>query len=263
VRVDTSIFEESGRELGTGAAISPICINDNLVDVELIPATTLGRRAEIRISPELPCFEFINATRTVEAGKTPTVRFVEAEEASDPAIIVVEGDVPESSPFWMCYCVPHPSRFAQSAFRQSLRDVGVVVERGACEDASFSGVEVAQHTSPPLREAVKVVLKVSQNLHAELLTRVVGASVESDEKPLQAGFRREKTLLEAVGIDASAVAQGDAAGGFGYFSPIAICKLLQYVARQPYGTAFRDALPIMGVDGTLHNIQDRHALVHR
>ena len=41
-----------------------------------------------------------------------------------------------------------------------------------------SRVVLAEHDSPPLREAIKVINKESQNLHAEMLLRTLGRVVE-------------------------------------------------------------------------------------
>lgn len=257
-RIDISLFEEAGRELGTGVAISPISVNDNVVDVEVIPAERIGDPAELRFSPAAPCLAFANKTRTIASGKS-TLRFVDSDVARDPAIVVVSGDAPAGVPFWTCYCVPHPRRFAESLFRQTLEEAGIIFDGAGRTDAPHTGIEVASHQSPPLSEAVKICLKVSQNLHAELLVRAVGAASGSDGDARSAGFVRERALLEKAGLEVASIAQGDGAGGIGYFTPRSICRLLQYVARRPYAAAFREALPILGGDGTLHDIQTASA----
>ena len=38
---------------------------------------------------------------------------------------------------------------------------------------------LAEHDSPPLREAIKVINKESQNLHAEMLLRTLGRVVDN------------------------------------------------------------------------------------
>jgi len=43
---------------------------------------------------------------------------------------------------------------------------------------------VAEHVSPPFREAAKVILKVSQNLHASMMPYVLGA-LRGKESTLQ------------------------------------------------------------------------------
>ncbi len=143
-----------------------------------------------------------------------------------------------------------PRRYAEALFRIALRDAGIALDDTSAMHyhADGAAIEVASHTSPPLGEAVKVVLKVSQNLHAELLLRASGGGRRD------VGFRAVQALFHRAGIDFSESAQTRGAGG-GYFSPETICRLLQYAARQSYAPVFRAALPVLGVDGTLHDIQ--------
>src|SRR5580693_55515 len=50
--VDVSLFPEGERELGTGIVISPIVVNDNVVDVVVSPGATEGAPATLTISPK-------------------------------------------------------------------------------------------------------------------------------------------------------------------------------------------------------------------
>jgi len=249
VRVNLCGSDEGERDLGSGLRISPICVNDNIVDVHVTPGQK-GEKAALRFQPAAPIFEFVNETVTVAPEQPTTVRFVEDEDPSDPSVVRVRGNVPAGKPFWTCYGVPSPRRYAEALFRIALRDAGIALDDSSAAHAHADGarIEVASHTSPPLREAVKVVLKVSQNLHAELLVRASGGGLRD------AGFRAVRELFERAGLDVSESAQARGAGG-GYFSPATACRLLQYAARQSYASAFREALPVLGVDGTLHDIQ--------
>jgi D-alanyl-D-alanine carboxypeptidase/D-alanyl-D-alanine-endopeptidase (penicillin-binding protein 4) len=74
--------------------------------------------------------------------------------------------------------------------------------------------QLAQHISPPLREDVKVTLKVSQNLHAAMKPYLLGALLAKEhDAALQAGFKQERSFLERMKLDVSAAAQSDGAGG--------------------------------------------------
>jgi len=255
--VDVSLFTGAGREGGTGVSVSPVSVNDNMVDVRVIPSEKIGEPPALEFHPVASCFTYDNRAKTAKPGSQPALRFVDDEEPRDPAIVTITGEVPQGPAFWTRYCVPSPRRYAEALFRQALRESGVDVTRDETNDVSrtTTGVEVASHTSPPLSQAVKVVLKVSQNMHAELLMRACGGGERS------AGLRVEREVLEGAGIDVSAIAQGDAAGGAGCFTPEVMCQILQFAARQPYAAVFREALPVMGVDGTLFDIQRESSAV--
>src|SRR6185437_13925119 len=51
VLVDASLFPEGDRELGTGVVISPISVNDNIIDVTISASRTEGARANMNVSP--------------------------------------------------------------------------------------------------------------------------------------------------------------------------------------------------------------------
>lgn len=232
-----------------GGAVSPVSVNDNLVDVRVTPGA-LGLPAGLEFAPVADCIAFENRTRTVVAGEPLTLRFANPEELGEPTRVTVLGDVPQGEAFWTSYDVMSPRRFAAALLCDALRNAGVIVEgRAPAARNGVAPVEVARHTSPPLREAIKVVLKVSHNYHARMLLRVCGGG------SLRAGLRAVRTMMERAGVTVDTVAQADAAFGGGEFSPISLCRMLQYAATQPYADAFRAALPVLGIDGSLHDIQ--------
>lgn len=117
---------------------------------------------------------------------------------------------------------------------------------------------MAEHISPPLSEDVKVTLKVSQNLHASLMPYILGSVLAHTSGDVaQGGFDLERAFLRKAGLDVSGAAQGDGAGGApaaGY-TPDFIVHYLAYMARQKDYSLFFDALPVLGRDGTLWNVQ--------
>jgi D-alanyl-D-alanine carboxypeptidase/D-alanyl-D-alanine-endopeptidase (penicillin-binding protein 4) len=126
---------------------------------------------------------------------------------------------------------------------------------------------VAEHISPPLREEVKVTLKVSQNLHASMTPLLLGALLgkkgggstdgsndAKDAKP-ETGFDHERRFLESLGLDLSGAQQADGAGGDAHYTPAFMTAYLAAMAKRPDFPAFHAALPVLGRDGTLFDIQ--------
>jgi D-alanyl-D-alanine carboxypeptidase/D-alanyl-D-alanine-endopeptidase (penicillin-binding protein 4) len=113
---------------------------------------------------------------------------------------------------------------------------------------------LAEHVSPPLLESVRVLNKMSQNLHAELLLRTI-AREKTGIGSTEIGLKLEQDFLKSVGV-----AEGDAVltDGSGLstnnlVTPRAVVALLQYAIRQPWGPDFMATLPIAGVEGTLED----------
>jgi len=69
------------------------------------------------------------------------------------------------------------------------------------------------------------------------------------------GFDVERKWLQKEGLDISGAQQADGAGGDAHFSPAFMVSYLRMMSKRPDFQAFHDALPILGKDGTLFNIQ--------
>jgi D-alanyl-D-alanine carboxypeptidase/D-alanyl-D-alanine-endopeptidase (penicillin-binding protein 4) len=151
------------------------------------------------------------------------------------------------------------------AFATALKDAGVTTNTPAnipafshdVAAASYTGANrIAQHVSPPLSEDTRVTLKVSQNLHAALAPVMWGVYVAHAKSDwLKAGFAQERALLQRAGLDVSAASQQDGDGAFGFFTPDFLVHYLAWVSKQPWYPAFRRALPVLGLDGTLYEFE--------
>ena len=93
-----------------------------------------------------------------------------------------------------------------------------------------------------------------KNLHASATPYILGATSGRD-RTIQAGFDAMRAFLESTGLDASGAAQSDGAGAAALFTPDFMARYLAHMARQPTAALFHDALPILGKDGSLWNIQ--------
>jgi PBP4 family serine-type D-alanyl-D-alanine carboxypeptidase len=275
VLVDATLFPEGAVELGTGAVISPIIVNDNLIDVTASPGAAAGQPVRLRISPDTAYARFVSDAFTGAADSKPAIKFGSDTVGPDgKRTVTVSGSLPVGKPSILFnYNVPQPSRFAEVAFAEALAAEGVAVAKnvgGKAPDFKSLAARytpsnlVAEHVSPPLSEEVKVTLKVSQNLHASIVPYLLGALLAKDaDDPAQAGFDRERQWLESAGLDLSEASQSDGAGGSeaAYFTPDFMVHYLAFMARQPDFPVFFRALPVLGRDGTLWNIQTTSAAV--
>jgi len=271
VRVDASLFPEGDAELGTGAVISPIIVNDNIIDVTASPGAAAGAPAKLQVSPATAYVRFINQATTGAADSKAEIKFAKDDAAPDGTrTVTVTGSMPLGKPSILFnYNVPQPGRFAEIAFTEALAGEGIRVASGGSPPGTPPDFKrlaslytpanlVAEHVSPPLAEEIKVTLKVSQNLHAALVPYLLSAVLAKDNANApQAGFDRERDWLSRAGLDLSQASQGDGAGGSeaAFFTPDFMVHYLAYMASRPNFQAFLRALPILGRDGTLWNIQ--------
>jgi D-alanyl-D-alanine carboxypeptidase/D-alanyl-D-alanine-endopeptidase (penicillin-binding protein 4) len=178
--------------------------------------------------------------------------------------------------------VEDPAEFTAAAFRDALRNRGVTVTgapvsrhmypAGAGDFvaervqalklthvelptivAPLDGRKVlATHISVPVAQDITVTNKVSQNLHAELLLRLLGKT-EGKDGSFEQGTRVVRQFLTSAGVadgdfffyDGSGLSPDDR------IAPRALTQLLVYANHQSWGPAWRDTLPVAGVDGTL------------
>lgn len=265
VRADVSLFPEGERELGTGVVISPVVVNDNLIDVVIGPGSRPGDPALVTPSPATAYTRFINLATTGPADSRPMIRWSSDVGNEDGThTVTVTGTMPVGKPpVLYAYAVPEPSRYAAVVLAEALMAQGVAATWPARhDDVDFAALAprytpeavVAEHVSPPLKEEIKVTLKVSQNLHASSMPYVLGALLAHRGSD-QAGFDLERDFLTKAGLDLSGATQGDGAGGAAHFTPDFMVHYLAYMATRPDFSVFHDALPILGKDGTLWNIQ--------
>jgi D-alanyl-D-alanine carboxypeptidase/D-alanyl-D-alanine-endopeptidase (penicillin-binding protein 4) len=111
---------------------------------------------------------------------------------------------------------------------------------------------LATHDSPPLSEIVKVVNKDSQNLHTEMLLRLVGLKARG-EGSVAVGHDAERDFLVRIGVKPESWGLQDGSGlsRSNVVDPHGLVDLLAAMDRHPQAAAFRDSLAVMGVDGTL------------
>jgi D-alanyl-D-alanine carboxypeptidase/D-alanyl-D-alanine-endopeptidase (penicillin-binding protein 4) len=111
---------------------------------------------------------------------------------------------------------------------------------------------LAEHFSAPLLEDIRVINKTSENLHAELALRLAG-KLRGNGGSFEGGIAAVKQFLLQAGLkdDEFTFLDGSGLSRRDLVTPAATVQLLIYAARQPWGPAFEESLPVSGVDGSL------------
>jgi len=270
VLVDSSLFPETPWESegGGSVVISPIVVNDNLIDLVMTPAAKIGDPVVLDSSPQTSYVKFIDHLTTAAANTSVSLDPPKIKTNADGTIIAtLTGSLPFGAPrTFVPFFVPSPTGFAETVLREALEGVGVNVKVATSTTAPdlqsyrrfyAAEDEVAEHISLPLAEEIKVTLKVSQNLHAFMGPYLLGALLTKDAKDaFKGGFAVERKFLLDAKLDLSGASQGDGAGGSwaDLFSPEFMCHYLAYWVTRPDYPIFFRALPILGKDGTLADV---------
>jgi len=258
VIIDDRLFAPA-QSTGSGPRlVSPIVINDNVIDILAQPAGKAGEPALVTFQPATQFVTMDAQVATVDAGMAPSL----VVRPLGPRRFAVRGQLPKGHARVVKIDeVEEPASFARALLIEALRRRGV---RVAASPLGLNGTsslplpadvaelpKVAEYTSPPFSQYLRVILKVSHNLHASSLPLLLAA--RHGERTLAEGLKREAAILKSLGVEPGAVSFGGGAGGSraDLATPRATVTLLRAMAARPEFTAYDAALPILGRDGTL------------
>ncbi len=255
VIIDNRLFETVAPS--AGIARTPMIINDNLIDFIIRPAK-LGEKASVDYRPRTIAYQVEAEVDTVSSNKEPQIEIT----SPSPGHIVVRGEVPEGyQAVIRVYEVEDSASFARTLLIEALERQDIKVEASPLginpsdklpESGTYKKTErVALLVSPPYRELVKLILKVSHNLGANMTPFLIAA--ENGKKTLEEGLAIERDIFSKMGIQTESISISDGAGGdrADLISPEAAVQLLSYMHKSPYFEHLHNALPILGVDGSL------------
>ncbi|HMF89245.1 MAG TPA: D-alanyl-D-alanine carboxypeptidase/D-alanyl-D-alanine-endopeptidase [Candidatus Angelobacter sp.] len=254
-----------------GAPVSALTFNDNVVFVNVQPGERDGDKAVVTPEPQNSYYEIENRIVTTAAG---IARKIGVHRDSGSRKIVMWGSIPlGDSGVKEPLAVEDPAEFTAQVFRSLLEGRGITVtgktrarhgeiaqfydQLPAPSPAVVPTQVLAEHVSVALIEDVRIINKTSQNLHAELALRLSG-KLAGQGGSFEAGAAAVKQFLLQAGLSEEEFVFLDGSGlsRRNLVTPAAVVKLLVYAARQPWGPAYEESLPLSGTDGSL---QDRFA----
>jgi D-alanyl-D-alanine carboxypeptidase/D-alanyl-D-alanine-endopeptidase (penicillin-binding protein 4) len=260
ILIDDRLFP-SATGSGSGPSfLTPIIVNDNVVDVLITPAAETGKPATVSLRPATALIQADIDVQTVEAKAAP---FVEVSHAGDQRF-TVRGRVPAGGkPVVRIWPMDEPKRFARAFFIEALRRAGVTVDASAlrspsaelpASDAYAKLTKAAQFDSPPLSEAIKVTLKVSHNLYASTIPLLVAA--KDGKGTIADGLRGQRRLMQELGVPVGTISFGGGAGGNNAdaTTPRATVQLILAMKKHPEYKVWHAGFPVLGVDGTLADV---------
>jgi D-alanyl-D-alanine carboxypeptidase/D-alanyl-D-alanine-endopeptidase (penicillin-binding protein 4) len=263
---------------GYGAPVSALTFNENALELTVTADAENPAATVAEWTPNLDYYPLDNSMTPAPQGELARPGL---DRRPGNTLVRAWGTVaPEG--FHASLAVDDPAEFTATAFKEALRSRGITVGGSPTSRHKFSngtgdfalertqplkltratlttvaapleGRKVlATHVSVPVAQDVTVINKVSQNLHAELLLRLLG-KVDGTDGSFAQGARVVRQFLVNAGVgdgdfffyDGSGMSADDR------IAPRALTQLLVYASRQPWGPAWRETLPVAGVDGTL------------
>jgi serine-type D-Ala-D-Ala carboxypeptidase/endopeptidase (penicillin-binding protein 4) len=241
-----------------GAAVSAIAVNDNTFALDLRPGAHEGDSARYDAGLAADFYTVENSLLTAARGSEEKLAV-----ARDPGsrLLHVSGTMPlDAPPRRLTIAIEDPAEYAASVLAHLLEARGVKIDghsgaRHAAEpavDAAAPRTVLAEHTSVPLSDEIRLTNKNSENLHAELLL-LLAAHEKTGARNYEDALKVAADFFKAAGIADGDVVLSDGSGlsRKDLVTPRAIVQLLRYAATQPWGELYRSTLPEAGEDGTL------------
>lgn len=243
--------------------VTPIIINQNLLDILITPGVE-GEPATTALTPAVAPWKLVSEVQTVAAGedaklKDPTV------SPDDPNTIVISGTITAGSdPALKVYELEDPATFARTAFIEALQRAGVSVsanptaanpEQSLPDQAAVTALpSAAELVSLPLGEEVKYVMKISYNRGAQTLLCRLAA--DAGKTKCKDGMAVMQSIWADAGLDTVGASLVDGSGLDGNFiTPQNAVDIQAIMAKRPDAERWQDTLPILGVDGSLADVQ--------
>jgi D-alanyl-D-alanine carboxypeptidase/D-alanyl-D-alanine-endopeptidase (penicillin-binding protein 4) len=234
----------------SGTALAALMVDDNELALRVAPGEP-GQPPRIAVAPYV---EVVNEAVTQAEGKAA----LEIVRLPGSRQLRLTGTILAGAPEELIRLgIDDPAHYAAWRLTQMLKERGVAVMAAPVgryrADTAPAGASLSAVMPEPLKADIVTINKVSQNVHAELLLRRLGAA--RGKPNVAGGLEAVRSVLDSAGVPerAATLADGSGMSPYNRVSPRGVVTLLRWAAGRPWGVEFRQSLPIGGIDGTLRN----------
>ncbi|MEU1786144.1 D-alanyl-D-alanine carboxypeptidase/D-alanyl-D-alanine-endopeptidase [Streptomyces sparsogenes] len=233
------------------AQISPLTLAPDTdydagsVIVRTTPGAAAGDRPEVTLTPSTDYLRIDNRATTGATGSGSTLT-VERRHGSNT--LTVSGALPAGGgPVKEWVSVWEPTGYAASVFADALARHGVHLDRATRLGKATppDARPLASHRSMPLKQLLIPFMKLSNNIHAEVLTKAIGYET-AGRGTWDAGLAAISDWLKKQGVDTGSMRQVDGSG-LSRMDNIAagrLAELLLSVRDQPWYADWYASLPV-------------------
>lgn len=227
--------------------------------VEVAPGARPGDRPRVRLTPPTDYVRLDVSATTVDEGRPDTLA-VSREHGTNT--LAISGSVPigaAAAKEWIA--VWQPTGYAADVFAVALAEHGVRVSGTPRlgRPTPVGARPLASHRSMPLRELMHPFMKLSNNMHAEALTKEMGHRT-AGQGTWDAGLAAISAQLQKEGVSTATLRQADGSGlsRMNAFPAAELAALLLSVREASWFTDWYASLPVAcapdrAVGGTLRS----------
>lgn len=219
-----------------------------------------GANGKAVVTTEPPT-DYVTIANTAVTGPAGSANTINVDRVHGANTFTVTGSIPAggaATTEWMA--VWEPTGYAAALFRAALDRYGVrVLGRTTRGPVPAHNATLATRQSMPLRQLQVPFLKLSNNLHAEILVKAMGRAT-TGLGTWSAGLAAVTSRLPAYGIDPARLSLRDGSGlsRMDQIAPDQLAALLGAARTRPWFPEWYEALPIAGkadrlVGGTLRS----------
>ncbi|MGA4841594.1 D-alanyl-D-alanine carboxypeptidase/D-alanyl-D-alanine endopeptidase [Streptomyces sp. G45] len=216
------------------------------VIVEVKPGAKPGDEPRVTLTPKTDYVDIDLSARTVAEGGANALS---VERRHGENTITVSGTVPvggAGAKEWVT--VWEPTRYAAAVFRDALAAHGVKVSgpTRAGTATPKTARELASHASMPLKDLLVPFMKLSNNMHAEHLTKAMGHKATGRPGSWGDGITAIGGYLKTAGVDPGRLRQVDGSGLSRKDNVAAdqFVKLLRSAKGEPWFADWYRSLPV-------------------
>jgi serine-type D-Ala-D-Ala carboxypeptidase/endopeptidase (penicillin-binding protein 4) len=234
------------------APVAALSLEEGCVSVRVRPGRP-GEPAIVRLDPPSSYFRVENTSRTRPGAGAIVTR------KDDENTIVVGGHMKATAGELHVYVtVVNPILYFATVMRETFEANGIEVKGGirlTPRDERTDWRTLTEYRTP-LPVVVFVINKRSQNHHAEMLLKTLGAELRGEGSWVAGSAVVREWLEKRVGLDPQSfeIADGSGMSRGNRASAAAFVALLDYVWKKPYARDFLSSMPYTGEpEGRLRN----------
>lgn len=229
----------------SGLTLAPDTDYDSgTVIVQARPGTRVGARVRMSTHPSTGVLDFVVRGKTSKAGSRNTLS---VERAYGSNVVTVTGHMPLAGGRELHWIpVPDPTAYAADVFTRALHHQGIRATGATVSGRTPAHADrLARHTSQTLATILTPFLKLSNNMHAEALTKTMGR-VERGRGGWGPGTAVIRRYTRSIGVPTTTMRLWDGSGlsRFDLISARTISDVLLAARDQPWFETWYEALPV-------------------